>query len=72
MDLLQEIYDLSEGHNLAELISLYELESNFLMDLKYRRIYKLDKKIVIVVFDKMSDCSFELYFCENEKKLKLL
>lgn len=72
MRLLQEIYDLSGGYNLGELLAIYESNHKYRMELKYKNIYKSDNIIIVEVIDKITECPFELYFCEEEKKLKIL
>lgn len=61
-DLLNELFVLSKGRNVAELISEFEQNYTYNILLEFKGIYKKDNLILIKVFDKITECLFELFY----------
>lgn len=70
-NLLNELFVLSKGRNAADLI--YEFEQNYPynISLKFKGIYKKDNLILIKVFDKITECPFELFYDSKSDRLEI-
>lgn len=68
--IFNEIYR-KTGKNVAELISDFEFNYKFNIELEYKGVYKSNDKIIIKVFDDISQCPFELVFNEETNELEI-
>lgn len=71
IDIVNEIFEKTGGQNVADLISEFENNYKFNIELKYKDIYKKNDKIIIKVYDNVTESPFELYYDENTNKLKI-
>lgn len=69
--LLNELFNLSQGKNVADLIIEFEINFMYNTKLKYKDIYKIDDNIIIKVYDEISECPFELVFNKEKKLLEV-
>ena len=70
-DLLKKVYELTSS-NIAELITEFENNYRYNMELQYKRIYENEnKEIIVVVLDKITKCQFELMLDTKTGKLEM-
>lgn len=71
MDIISEIYLMTGGKNIANLINEFETNYKYNIRLKYIDVYKdNDGLIIIKVIDEITECPFELKFNEDLGKLE--
>lgn len=71
MDIISEIYLMTGGKNIANLINEFETNYKYDIRLKYIDAYKdNDGLIIIKVIDEITECPFELKFNEDLGELE--
>ncbi len=71
MDIISEIYLMTGGKNIANLINEFETNYKYNIRLKYIDVYKdNDGLIIIKVIDEITECPFELKFNEDLGELE--
>lgn len=71
MDIISEIYLMTGGKNIANLINEFETNYKYDIRLKYIDVYKdNDGLIIIKVIDEITECPFELKFNEDLGELE--
>lgn len=71
MDIISEIYLMTGGKNIANLINEFETNYKYNIRLKYIDVYKdNDGLIIIKVIDEITECPVELKFNEDLGELE--
>lgn len=71
MDIISEIYLMTGGKNIANLINEFETNYKYDIRLKYIDVYKdNDGLIIIKAIDEITECPFELKFNEDLGELE--
>lgn len=72
MEIINEIYEMTGGKNIADLINDFEIDYKYNIKLKYIDVYRTnDNLIIIKVIDEVTECPFELKLNEDSGKLEV-